>query len=274
MSSASALAGLDQYTLDNLEPEERAALEGEEYSPQQQETLQELAKHAPKDDDTDAGEGGDSDAEIQPVPPVYQAQLPDDFAAQQAALKSDRDALAAKFRAGEIDFDSFQVENEKLQERHDDLARMQTKVDVASDIAAQRNSREWERPGIRLAERVARDDGFDYRTDSDKRDKLNTVLRALAQDPRVNAMTMDQVLAEAHRIAKASYGQTAAPPRAAAAAPDRQQVVRDDGDASATRSASPEGGEFAHIDALDGHDFEDALMAMSPAQRERYKRGL
>jgi hypothetical protein len=33
------------------------------------------------------------------------------------------------------------------------------------------------------------------------------------------------------------------------------------------------GGEFAHLDALDGNDLESAIAKMSPAQREKYSRG-
>jgi len=331
------MSSVDAHILSTLEPEERAALEDPEYTAAQAETLKALAAEGAPNDETDGGEGGEGevlDADGNPVaaaapaaapaapaaevaaaapapaatvepdddapatPLVYSAQLPADYDDQVAKLKTDADALKTSLKEGKLDADAYAEALDAIVVRRTELADLKTKADISAEMNQQATKRDWEQAGHRLAKRVLTEDGFDYRTDDDKRNRLNVVMKALANsdDPRIDKMSMDELLAESHKIAKATYGWSkpaaapapaAAAPAAAPAAPAKPSAAptppsrKPPVDAVPASLAMVPGGdgpgavagEFAEIDSLTGQEYEDAIERLSPAQRARFQSG-
>ncbi|MBI5255529.1 MAG: hypothetical protein HY855_03445 [Burkholderiales bacterium] len=321
---------LDSHLLSTLEPEELEAMKGDQPSAAEIDALKAVAGDDDTDDggadevvDADGNPVVDPAAVAPPAAPAaapapapaaaapapapavpaedsaepaaasstaYQAALPEDFDEQVSALASETDALAAKFKAGEIDFDAYRAEADKLADRRAELNSVKLKADLSSEMTQQEAARQWSGAINTLFDRVAKNDGIDYRKDEIRRADLDTFVKALAANPATESWPMSRFLDEAHKRVVALHGPvTAAPaappaaaPAAAAPAPAPAAGTRKPPvEALPQTLASVPGGdgpgdvagEFADIDRLDGEALEDAIAKMSPAQRERYMRG-
>ena len=225
-----------------------------------------------------------------PAYPTYTAALPADFDDQVAGLKTDGAALVAKFKAGEIDVETYQAEADKLNERREQLGQLKLKADMAEEINQQNAAHAWQGAINGLFTRAAAE-GIDYLKDDARRGDLDTFVKALASRADTVDWPMSRFLDEAHKRVMALHGapQAAAPaaapvaapaaaaPAAAPTPPSRTPPV----DALPKSLAGVPGGEgpgdlageFADVDRLEGDALEDAIARMNPAQRERYMRG-
>lgn len=326
MSSVS----LDDQIAATLEPEELAAIRGDEPTAAEQEALKSIAAGAPKDQEVDEDEGSTLDADGKPVQvaaapapapaaaapapadepvavvqevaaapaapqpgPAFVAPLPADFDAQVAALKSATDELGAKFKAGEIDVDTYRSESDKLAERRDGLNSIRIEHSIAQKMEQQTQERQL-RTEVERTFRLGKAEGIDYQNDEAKRSDLDGFVKALASNPANDDKSLPWFFDEAHKRVKTLYGIAAAPaaaatPAAPSAKPSAAQVKAD---ALAARKppidAAPKGlaqvpggdgpgdvaGEFADVDNLEGDELEIAIGRMTPERRERYMRGL
>lgn len=132
-------------TLDTLTPEERAAIEGDEYGDEDREIIKKIAGEASDEDDADddADDDGDDEsaapqegkaaeppaADDEPadepvqaaVVPRYEAQLPSDYDEQIKALKEQEAELRRRFKDGEIDIDERDAGLDALAEQREAL---------------------------------------------------------------------------------------------------------------------------------------------------------
>lgn len=307
------MADLDKDIAATMTPEELEAINAEA-SPEEQLIMRQQAA-AEDDDENDAeGEGGDdnendvdgegSEAKAAPsneqaaepaaeedaanedddeFKPKFEAQLPEDFDAQVAAVNSEFEGLAKRFKDGDIDFDEYNAEVAKLNARRDDLTAIKTKADVFETMNTQTAEQQWNFEVRRFMRSTAKAEGIDYTKDKDKADDLDLFVKRLANDEKNADKSYEWFLSEAHKRVKALHGITDQQADKPAGKKDpiaeaRNARKADPGKAPKTLAQVPGGDgpgdvggdEFAHIDNLDGLELETALAKMTPEQRIRY----
>lgn len=241
-------ASLDQDILDTMSPEELAAIQDEELSPEDMAAMKGIAGG---DDDDDDDSGNDDDAvaaveesttpvaEAEPaaVPvtqeavkqeaaapdntesfrPQYVVPLPDDYQAQVNAVGAEYEKLAQQLKDGEIDFDEYHAKSAEVLARRDELSSIRVKHEIAAEMTQQNSAQEWQWTIKRFMARAARDEGIDYNKDADKARDLDLFVKALGNDPANAERDMEWFLNEGHRRVKAMAGiTTAETPKAAA----------------------------------------------------------
>ena len=291
----SAQEQFDPALLETLTPEEREAMQ-EEMTEDEKAALAAVA--GDEDDDGDDDEAADENAppveaaasvddepadEAKPAQQTYRAELPEDFQAQVDDLKTKREELAEKFKAGDIEFDEFRAEDTALANEERKLDRAITKAEIAAEMNAQKFETEWRSNVIEFTDDIAKSGGIDYRKDLAGQKKLDGFVNQIFADPDNATMTMREVLDKAHAMVKLVYKPAAAAAAAAAATdakPATKTVSRkpDLSKLPATLAHVPGGdgpgdiggGEFAALDGLDGFELEQAIARMSPAQRDKF----
>lgn len=226
------------YFLQNLTPEERAAIEDTD---DELETLKAIAGDDDDDDDTGAdgglieGQGADGTPTAAPaaapaaaepasaapaqapaaaapaeatdttddepaavIEPAYRAELPADHAEKKSAAEAALADLAVKFKAGDLDFDEYNEQAKAHNEELRKLEREELKVEIANDMAAQSVEAQW-RQAINRQFVAAKGDGIDYGKDEEKRADLDTFVRTLGANPKHADKSMDWFMQEAHK---------------------------------------------------------------------------
>lgn len=288
---------MNQEMLDLMTPEERAAIEDNEYSPEELAAMKGIAGDDDSDDDDEdddqpaaeqkpAEEKADEPPAVEesadsPAPekdegefkPRYKAELPADFADQVSALNTEMSGLAQQLRDGDIDFDEYNTKQGELLAKRDELNAVKLKADIAADMGAQNVEQEWEFTVKRFVKATAKSDGIDYSKDAAKQKDLDLFVKALASENGNANQSFDWFLAEAHKRVKALHG-IAAKKSEDPEKPNRKTPVND---IPKTLAQVPGGDgpgdvsdEFSNLDGLEGLALEDAIAKMSPAQRERY----
>jgi hypothetical protein len=212
---------------------------------------------------------------------VYKAELPADFDAQVGALSEREADIKRQFAGGDIDLDKFTDEIAALSKDREALNSLKIKAEISQEMNAQQAQASWVATVNRNIDAFAKTDGIDYRTDDAKSGDLDNFVKALAQNPANNDKSMDWFIQEAHKRVMALHGLT----KPAAPTVDPKTAIAD---ANAKRTTSPAaapatlahvpggdgpgdiGGEFASIESLSGEQYEAAIAAMTPAQRERF----
>ncbi len=218
----------------------------------------------------------------EPVMPVYQAKLPEDFEARVESNKQAKDAAWSQFDSGELTREELQVQLGKIEAEGQELRDLALQAKISSDMTAQTAEQQWNRSIARNMAEFAKPEqgGIDYSKDDAKRNDLDLFVKALANDPKNDTKSMDWFLQEAHKRVRSLHGLAPAPtpsdtPAAANArrAPDLKSVPATLAQVPGGDGPGDVGGEFADIDNLDGDALENAINAMTPAQRERYAMG-
>lgn len=251
---------LDQDILDTMSPEELAAIQDAEYSPEELAAMKGVADEgsADNDDDDDAAATVDdsdaaqakpvaaaevaadpvADTSVQDTAPVrqeaaaaddadsfrpqYVVQLPADFQEQVNAVGADYEKLAQQLKDGEIDFDEYHAKSAEVLARRDELSAIRVKHEISAEMSQQNSAQEWQWTIKRFMARTARDEGIDYNKDADKARDLDLFVKALGNDPANADKDMDWFLTEGHRRVKAMAGiATAAAPANSAQAVDK-----------------------------------------------------
>lgn len=287
--------------LDQLSPEERAALEEDDLS---EDDRAAVAKIAGEDGDDDGDDGDDDDdaddagddaaAAAKPAavvedagaddeddaPPAFKPQfkvdLPADLDDQLAALNAKEADLAAKMKEGEIELAEF-LEQQKGIAR--EVAKLESKRDQAAtfeEMNRQTAEQEWAWNVAKFKRQVKKTDGIDYDGDPEKMADFDTFVKAIASKKENEDKDFQFFLTEAHKRVKALYGIAGAPAPKPKAGDKTSRKPPLEG-LPATLAQVPGGdgpgdvdGEFADLDKLEGLEYETALAAMTKAQRERY----
>ena len=289
-------------TLDTLTPEERAAIEGDEYGDEDREIIKKIAGEASDDDadededdddgdDDDVGDAGyqpqegkaaeppadESAQAAQPVVPRYEAQLPQDYDQQIAALKARDAELRQRFRDGDIDIDERDAGLAEIAAEREQLLIQKATAETLARINEQNQRQAQADYERRFVERV-KADGIDY-TQQRNINLFNTLLAELQEEHGDKGR--DWLWNEAHKAVMRARGVPLS--RAASQDPvaDAKAKRKPPVDAAPTTLAQVPGSdgpgdvsdEFADVMALEGLEFEAAIARMSPAQREKFLRG-
>lgn len=230
-----------------------------------------------------------AEAPTAPPPPAYKAALPDDFEQRKTANDGKEADAWAKFKKGEIDNEALQAELAAVNTERAALTKLETKAEISKEMTQQTAEQAWNSAVVTLFDSAKAPErgGIDYTKDTAKSADLDTFVRALANDPKNADRSMQWFLDEGHKRVLALHGITprgAAPaPQAAPAAPAQAPAARKPNTAALPPSLAQVpgsdgpgdvGGEFVDIDKLTGLELEDAIKRMTPAQKERYARGL
>ena len=229
----------------------------------------------------------------QPIP-RYDSKLPEDFDAQVRSLSDKEAELKRQFKAGELEFDDFDVARAALQSERELLTIARTKAEISQEMNAQTAEQLWTHAVNQFMDSTARlseaAGGIDYRKGTEKWSDLDGFVRSLAARNEYAHQSMDWFLVEAHKRVLALHGMSAAKTsdaessteaKPALKAMDRKPVDRKPplDIAPKTLAMVPGGegpgdvdGEFADVLALEGLAYEQAIARMSPTERERFLR--
>lgn len=300
------MSTLDADALATLTPEEREAIEGSEHSEADLEALKKIAgdasdedadEDADEDDDDDDGDDEDvgdagsqpqegkaaepsaDESAAQPVVPRYEAQLPQDYDQQIAALKARDAELRQRFKDGDIDIDERDAGLAELAEQRERLLVLRAKAEISQEMTQQTAAQQWQSTVNSFLSRVAKDEGLDYRRDAAKAEDLDAFVKFLANKQENSDKPMEWFLVEAHKRVMALHGVAKPAPKDPVA--DAKAKRKPPVDAAPTTLAQVPGSdgpgdvsdEFSDVLALDGLEFEEAIARMSPAQREKFLRG-
>lgn len=227
---------------------------------------------------TDEGDGEEAPPERERR--SYRATLPEGYDEKVAAVAQESDALADRFKAGDIDFDEYRAEAAKLDSRRDELAAAKLKAEISAEMEDQSAERQWQDEIDALVSRAAKDDKVDYRNDPEKQRDLDVFVRVLAADATNASRPMRWFLDEAHKRVKALHGllpaqkseQSQPPSKPAPRKPNLAAVPKTLANIPGGDGPGDIADEFSGADGLEGLDFEAAIAKMSPAQREKFAR--
>lgn len=307
--------------LANLTDEERAAIAGDDLSEDERAALQDIAGDEDIDDDLDDDDGDDdgdddqdddaADAESAPdvpvaaedkpakapaaaetadaaddgedvaAPAVYQASLPDDFDDRVKAIDDAEAEAARKFEAGEIEAPAYVIETRRIAKERGELDRIQVKAEMAVEMTQQAAMNQWQRQISQFMREAKKADGVDYLKDEALNAELDTMVKALANNPAHANKSGAWFLGQAHKAVKAMHGITgkpAADPKPSATNDGKPASRKPPIDKAPKTLAQVPGGEgpgdvadeFVNLDNLDGDDYENALAKLTPSQRQRY----
>lgn len=232
-----------EAALANLTPEELAAIEDDDLSPEEKSALEDIAGDDDDldDDDSDDDDDDDSDDDIEVVTkaepakkadePVvakeekgepsadevdedepqefrsrYQVQLPEGFADQVKSLDEREIEIASKLKSGDIEIEEFVAKNKELATERAKLDRIATKAEIAAEMGEQTAAQEWQWTVEKFMRQVKKDEGIDYNKDEAKSSDLDAFVKVLAANPANEGRDMEWFLAEAHKRTKALHG--------------------------------------------------------------------
>ncbi|OFZ67386.1 MAG: hypothetical protein A2V79_09245 [Betaproteobacteria bacterium RBG_16_56_24] len=281
---------MSEYTqeqLDLLSDEERAAIAEPQDDPEA--LLRTAGDDADDADDTDAGAGdvkpvvdkalADSSAESKPslseFEHQYQVAPIEDYDGKVAALAVQKSELRTKFKEGDLDIDEYEAQKDVLVAQEQQLREQKLKVEIASEQNAQTAKARWDWEQDRF---------FSDEKNTLYKDKyLLAAFDAAVRDLGADAANADKkgawFLQEADKIVRSRFtGKPAEQPKDerkpdGSRKPDLSLVPKSLGGLPAAELPDTGGvDEFAHIDRLDGVDYENAVAALSPVERERFRR--
>lgn len=230
------MSALDADALATLTPEERAAIEDTDHTPQELEAIKKIAgTDAPNDDgddgDDDESDDGGTGGESQPVErPVaetskpaeeypqaqeqtaeqetttYQASLPSDYEERLSGLKARDAELRQKLRDGEIDIDERDAGLAAIAEEREQLLVLRAKAEVSQEMNSQTVARQWAGEINSLFKRASENDGVDYSKDRARYNDLDIFVKALANNEANEGKPMSWFLNEAHKRVMALHG--------------------------------------------------------------------
>lgn len=301
LMAAVAQAGNDEEEEGEGEGDEpsgqEAKSDGEEPSSQETATESQGDDAAAKPEISPAAQDGKAAVE---KPHVYKADLPEDYQQRMDDLAAQREALAAKFKAGEMEFDDYRAQDATLLEERAQLGQALTKAEVFQEMNRQNLEKSWNAAVLAFTDAVLASEGVDYRADPAGQKKLDGFIQAITADPDNAELSLREILDKAHGMVKMVYkpvtrgtepaadkqagaepnkpGQDQNPDKKAAAAKPDKSRKPDLSGLPATLAHVPGGegpgdlggGEFSDLDGLDGIALEQAIAKMSPAQRDKY----
>jgi len=304
--------GLKDEDMAGLSAEEREALaEGEAA---ELDALKKIAGDSGDEDDAADGGGvpGDEDAEVdaagaaaeteadgaqtagateddgpEPFVPVYQAQLPENFETSLGEISIEREALAEKFKAGDMQFEEFRVADKALQAKETALLALRTKSEIAAEMAQQSAAQRWSWEVTRFMRDTLKGEGIDYKNNRLLNAAFDIAVKDLAGAAENADKTGEWFLEEAHKLVKAQLGVGKVPKKddplpadpVKAAVNARKNAVpsapKTLGSVPAAAESDVGQDEFAQLEQLAGTDvmaYERALAKLTPEQERRYLR--
>lgn len=205
-----------------------------------------------------------------------------DFKADRAALRSQVDAIDAKWGVGEMTDAERKVALEPLQDAMDALTRAQVRAETLSEINEQTAVQTLSAAVVDVLNQARKDGTIDYKKDQKAAKQFDGFWNALLEDPDNAGQNAAWFATEAHKSMLALRGIKAAappppppPPAGAPAAPAAAARRNVPTTLSGIPAASPTGMEQDALDKfaqLEGEDAEDYLASLPKAEQDRIMR--
>lgn len=244
------------------------------------------------DDAAGDGDDGAADEQAQPEqrdePAVPQPVAPADAGDQRKTLHQERSEAMRRFMDGEMSHEDFAAEDSRIQDKLYELVRAEATDQARTQIAQDTMMAEYrgELSAVIKQAKAAGIVGIDDPS-SDAGRQFDRAVRMFGQeaaerglrDAPGNLAASKDALNEAlalvmRRSGKAVPAAAPAPdkPAAAKARPpvDRSTLPPTLAAAPAAADAAVGGGEFAHLESLEGVDLERAIAKMTPEQLDRF----
>lgn len=242
-----------------------------------------------------AATAGD-DEDDEPFTPRYVAAPVEDFEGKMKALDTRQNDALAKFKEGDITIDDYNTERDAIEKERLDLRDKNLKAQIAQETEVQTQEQRWAYEINRFYRKVQREEGIDYGDSIKLNTALDTEVKRLANLKDNADKDGPWFLAEAHKAVKEKFGlkpaaRTDDKGKAAAAAeakrkadedaarkarqPKRKDIPQDLGSApnAGDDDGGASGGEFSHLEKLQGIELENALAKMPKEQADRYLAG-
>lgn len=276
---------LDAYSRSLLSPEELEVLESSDDSGTEDDGGEGVDEEpTPEPSGVEVAEGKPAADEAKPFTPGYQAELPQNFNELVADITTKQAELREKLKAGELDIDDFDTQNEALITQREDLRAARIKAEISREMQQQSANNQWASAVTALFEKVAFEPGFgDYRKEGNEARlaELDGFIKMLSADKANDAKPVEWFLEEAHRRTKVLNGLEPYPQKTkkptvdeavAARKPDMKAVPKTLAQVPGADGPGDVGDEFADLDSLDGPAMEAAITRMNDSQRERFLR--
>lgn len=295
------LAGLSEEELAALNDEEETeeVEDDEEHEEEEPETEEEEPEEEPAaDDDADPGEedadeeGTDGDTEeheegeepdadtgdTAEFVPQFQVEGVEDYDGRVTALNSEQEELDKKYQEGDIDWEEYRDAQRKNDAALRELDQARLKAEMAAEYNQQMAMQQWQAAQETFFESSPERKAL--RDDPNIASAYDAALKRLASDDENEGKSYSWFLREAERQTKESFARLMGldpekpkgKPKAKGKA--KKGVPPNLGDLpAAEQPEASSGGEFAHLDKLDGMALEQALAKLSPDQQERYLKG-
>lgn len=223
----------------------------------------------------------------------YVAEPVADFDAKMKALdKRQTDALA-KFKEGDISIDDYNGERDTVERERTTLREQNLKATIAREQGDQTADQRWEWEVGRFFKKVKREEGIDYADSISLNGAIDAEVKRLAALKENETKPSTWFLEEAHKVVKTARGlkpssssaaanaeaerkrkaDEALAAAAAARRPKREALPKDLGSAPGAGAEGTGGGEFGHLEGLDGIELENALAKLPKEQADRYLNG-
>lgn len=221
----------------------------------------------------DSGESNDTQPEHDSAddgqaPPAIPA-LPEGYAAQVEALNQQYEGLGQQFEDGELSMPQLLAQQRTINDQMVALREQKLRTDLAEEQA-------------NMAWQAANEAFFSANPDyaADKSRVLFGAMQAAIQEVNEQAespMSYARMMAKAKERVDAAFGRVTGTP--AAAAPAKPRLVSDRAGLPPTLNKAPAAAasevgssEFAHLENLEGMEYEAGVAKLTPEQQERWAR--
>lgn len=237
--------------------------------------------------DTGAADDQPADADDEPRAP-FEASVPADAAEQRTALETRKDEAFQKLMDGELTAEQYRAEEKAIAAELRTLDAAELEAGISTKMAQQQMQRDWHRYVNAEVARVKPQ--LDIRANEDVSAELDRTVRLLAQQlahdkgmqaaaakvkPANGVSGADRYcLQEAMAIVLARHGRATPAGEGTKPAPRPKADLTKVPPTLANLPVASEPGvsedEFAHLAGLKGDDYERAIAAMTPDQRNRF----
>ncbi|MDR0215552.1 MAG: hypothetical protein LBJ15_16340 [Comamonas sp.] len=225
-----------------------------------------------------------AEAEQEAAPAALLPVSPSDADEQRKALRAEKSQALQQLLDGEIDQEAYQEVESRVQDQLDNLARAAA-VDMARTQLQQDTMIQEYGQHLGAAQKELKAAGIDLGGEAGA--QFDRAIRLFAQeaaerglsDAVGNMAASRDALAEAKALVLRRFGKAPTPAAATPekpAAPARKPAPADRSALPPTLASVPAaadaavGGEFAHLDGLEGSALEKALARLTPEQADRY----
>ena len=207
--------------------------------------------------------------------PKYEVAAPENAQSRIEEIANELNQLGVDFDEGEIDPREYHEKLTSLMTERSAIENQLAQAELTQKINQQAAAQAWEDTQERF---FSRPENSIYKEDPDYYDALSNIVKRVAVDPDFLGRSDAAILNEADRRFRDKFMPGAGGDSGAGESTNRPQtrglpqhpdMPKTLSDVQSEQASGPTS-EFAHLDKLTGIEYEEALAAMSDADRERY----
>lgn len=134
----------------------------------------------------------------------YKADIPINHATQMEEVANEFKELAQKFEEGDLDWEDYQAQLDTLNQRKDELLTVKIKAEISHEMTEQATVSAWEGAVSKFLD--SKPNGYDYQGDTALYGELDTMVKALGNDPANADKDYQWFLDTAHAVVMVKHG--------------------------------------------------------------------